>query len=165
MAGAAERLPAARVATPSPWLDWRPPRIAQALAAAALVAHGLIWGLEAPLGRAPLAGAAAAALGFAWMVWAAWCFRRAGTTIRPTGVPSRFVDERPFAYGRNPMYLGMVVVLLGLGVALGVPLLAAAALGFALVMQRVHIPHEEAALRQAFGGWYIDYAAQVRRWI
>jgi protein-S-isoprenylcysteine O-methyltransferase Ste14 len=29
----------------------------------------------------------------------------------------------------------------------------------------VHVPHEEAALRRAFGGWYSDYAARVRRWI
>jgi protein-S-isoprenylcysteine O-methyltransferase Ste14 len=165
MAGAAEHLPATRAAAARPWLSSRPPRIAQAFAAAALLAHGLIWGLEAPLGRAPALGAAGVAAGLGWMVWAAWCFRRAGTPIRPTDIPTRFVDEGPFAYGRNPMYLGMAVALLGLGVALGVPLLAAAALGFAAVVQRVHIPHEEAALRHAFGGWYIDYAARVRRWI
>jgi protein-S-isoprenylcysteine O-methyltransferase Ste14 len=166
VAGAAERLAVALPATAaSPWLRRRPPRIAQAFAAAALLAHAALWGLEAPFGRAPVVGTIGIAAGLGWMVWAAWCFRRAGTTIRPTEVPTRFVDDGPFAYGRNPIYLGMVVVLLGFAVALGVPLLAAAAFGFAAVMQRVHIPHEEAALKRAFGGWYIDYAAQVRRWI
>jgi protein-S-isoprenylcysteine O-methyltransferase Ste14 len=40
---------------------------------------------------------------------------------------------------------------------------AGAAAALAVVVQRVHIPHEEAQLQHAFGGWYSDYAARVRR--
>jgi protein-S-isoprenylcysteine O-methyltransferase Ste14 len=63
------------------------------------------------------------------------------------------------------MYLGIVVALVGVGLALGVPFMALAAVAFALIVHRVHIPHEEAALQRAFGGWYSDYAAKVRRWL
>jgi protein-S-isoprenylcysteine O-methyltransferase Ste14 len=39
------------------------------------------------------------------------------------------------------------------------------AVAFAAIVRRVHIPFEEAQLRRAFGGWYSDYAATVRRWL
>lgn len=150
---------------PSRWVRFRPPRIAQALTVLALAVHAAIWGVAAPFGRSVAAGATLLALGLGWMIWAWARFRTAGTPIPPTARPRRLVDDGPFAVGRNPMYLGIVVAMLGLAVLLGVPTLAAAALAFALVVQRVHIPFEEARLREAFGGWYSDYAAAVRRWL
>jgi protein-S-isoprenylcysteine O-methyltransferase Ste14 len=56
-------------------------------------------------------------------------------------------------------------MMLGLGLAVGVPLMAIAALNFVAIVSSVHIPHEEANMRRAFGGWYSDYAASVRRWL
>jgi protein-S-isoprenylcysteine O-methyltransferase Ste14 len=147
------------------WLHVRPPRIAQGLALLALMGHVAVWGFEAPFGRSTLGGAALLAAGLGWMLWAAWMFRQAATTIRPTAVPSILVDEGPYRYGRNPMYLGMTVALLGVGLALGAPFMAVAAVAFAVIVHRVHIPFEEAQLRRAFGGWYSDYAATVRRWL
>lgn len=75
------------------------------------------------------------------------------------------VDEGPYRLGRHPVYLGTVLLLLGLGGALGVPLLAVAAALFAGIVAAVHVPHEEAQLLARFGGWYRDYAAAVRRWV
>jgi len=121
--------------------------------------------VAAPFGQAPLAGAALAAAGVAWVAWARACFRNAGTPVRPADAPRVLVDHGPFAFGRNPMYLGIAAGLSGGALALGVPLLALAAAAFLGVVARVHVPHEEAALKRAFGGWYSDYAAQVRRWI
>jgi protein-S-isoprenylcysteine O-methyltransferase Ste14 len=63
------------------------------------------------------------------------------------------------------MYLGMVVMMLGLGLASGVPFMAIAALSFVVIVTAVHIPHEEAQMQRTFGGWYSDYAASVRRWL
>lgn len=142
----------------------RPPLLALGLAGLALALHAALWGAAAPLGRVPALGGPLLALGLTWMLWAAALFRRAGTTIRPTGRPAVLVDEGPFRFGRNPMYLGMAAALLGLGLLLGSPLVAASALAFAAVLDRVHIPFEEAQLRRQFGGWYSDYAAEVRRW-
>lgn len=143
----------------------RPPLLAAGFAATAGALHALTLGTAAPLGRAPLAGGLLAAAGLAWLLWAAWLFRRAGTTLRPWGQPVVLVEEGPYRLGRHPMYLGLVAVLLGAALGLGVPLLALAAAAFAFVVQRVHIPFEEARLRQHFGGWYSDYAARVRRWL
>ncbi|WP_284616548.1 methyltransferase family protein [Aquabacterium humicola] len=151
--------------SPPRWVTLRPPRIAQALMAAAVALHAALWGIEAPLGRLPAVGALIAAAGAAWVLWAWWCFRRAATPVLPTAEPRVLVDEGPFRYGRNPMYLGLALVITGGGVALGSPLLALAAVAFVLIVDRLHIPFEEARLRRRFGGWYSDYAADVRRWI
>lgn len=146
-------------------LAWPPPPIAFALLALALAVHVAVWGLTAPYGRLIWAGLAVEAVGLAWMLWAWWRFRITGTPITPTARPTRFVDDGPFRFGRNPMYLGMTVSMLGLALKLGAPTLVAAAAAFVAIVQHVHIPHEESQLRAAFGGWYSDYAASVRRWL
>lgn len=138
-------------------LRLQPVVLAAGLAAFALLLHVLLWGVQAPLGRTPAGGGALAAAGLAWAAWAAW-------QLRP-GRPPRLLDEGPFRYGRNPLYLGIAVALVGAAAALGSPPLVLAAGVFAVLMQRLHIPHEEAALRRAFGGWYSDYCASVRRWL
>jgi len=102
------------------------------------------------------AGTVAAAGGLLWAAWAWLCLRQAGP---------RFVDHGPYAIGRHPMYLGLTMSLLGAAPALGLPALAVVALAFGTLLQFVIIPHEEAQLRLAFGGWYSDYAADVRRWL
>jgi protein-S-isoprenylcysteine O-methyltransferase Ste14 len=152
-------------APPSRWLRLRPPTLARALTMLALALHTLAFGFAAPFGRAPLGGALLMAAGFAWMAWAWWCFRRADTPLAPTAQPVMLIDHGPYRYGRNPMYLGMVALMLGLGVAAGVPLMALAALNFVVIVGAVHVPFEEAQMQRAFGGWYRDYAASVRRWI
>jgi protein-S-isoprenylcysteine O-methyltransferase Ste14 len=91
--------------------------------------------------------------------------RRAGTSLPSSATPTVLVDEGPYRFGRNPIYLGMLAMMLGLGLAAGVPLMAVAALNFVAIVASVHIPHEEANLQRAFGGWYSDYAASVRRWV
>lgn len=63
------------------------------------------------------------------------------------------------------MYLGITTALLGTAMALGLPLLLVGALLFAAIVHTVHIPREEALLERRFGGWWRDYAADVRRWL
>jgi len=168
MAGAVElwdrRLPV--IAAPARWVRLRPPGLALALVALGLAGQLLLSRLGLPmLPRAPLAGAALAAAGLAWMLWAAWHLRRAATTLLPIGLPTVLVEEGPYRFGRNPMYLGMAVVMAGIALAAGAPLVATATMVFVRLLQRLHIPFEEARLKQTFGAWYSDYAAQVRRWL
>ena len=111
------------------------------------------------------AGTVMAVAGLAWAAWAAWHLRAAGTSLRPAGQPQVLVEEGPYRYGRNPMALGLGLVLAGLPLALGLPLLALAGLAYLALMHKVRIPAEEQRLRQHFGGWYVDYTQQVRRWL
>ena len=147
------------------WVNLRPPRLAQALGLLALVGHALLWGTAAPLGRLPATGGLMSAAGLSWALWAVWHFRQAQTTIFPAGAPTMLVDDGPYRYGRNPMYLGITVAIAGAALALGSPLLALAAALFVTIVALVHVPFEEQRLRQAFGGWYSDYAGGVRRWL
>ena len=177
MAGAVERgrgvtavVTAAAVASrrsPTRWspLRWRPPGIALALATAAGAGHVALWGGSAPWGHAPVSGALLAAGGLVWTVWAWALFRAAGTPVRPSETPLQLIEEGPYRFGRNPMYLGLAALLLGAALGLGVPLLALAALLFAAVAHLLHIPDEEAQMTRRFGGWYRDYVASTRRWL
>ena len=157
--------PAPATARPSRWLRLRPPTLARVLTVIAMGLHALGFGIAAPFGRSLAGGALLMAAGFTWMAWAWWCFRQAGTPLRPTAQPTLLVDEGPYRFGRNPMYLGIVVMMLGMGLASGVPFMAIAAANFVVIVGAVHIRHEEAQLQRTFGGWYSDYAASVRRWI
>ena len=150
---------------PSRWLRLRPPTLARVLAVIAMGLHAIAFGIDAPFGRSIAGGTLVMSAGFVWMAWAWWSFRQAGTPVPPTAQPTRLVDHGPYRFGRNPMYLAMTVMMLGMGLASGVPFMAIAALNFVVIVNSVHIPFEEARLRQAFGGWYSDYAAGVRRWI
>lgn len=165
MAGAVESLRAAPspVAAARPWAS--PSLAAGGLTLLALIGHVMLWGLSAPLGRALLAGLAVELAGLAWALAAWWNLSRAADGAAARGAAAVFVDHGPFAFGRHPMYLGTVVAMLGIALGLGAPFMLAAAASFVVLMERVQIPHEEAQLRRAFGGWYSDYAATVRRWL
>jgi protein-S-isoprenylcysteine O-methyltransferase Ste14 len=152
-------------APPPRWVRLRPPWLAQALVAAALMVHAALWGTGAPLGRWPATGILLALAGAAWCGWAAWTLRRAGTPIHPRAEPRVLVDEGPYRFGRHPMYLGLALTIGGVAIAFGSPLLLLAGVAFAAVVARVHVPFEEKMLRRRFGGWYSDYAADVRRWL
>jgi len=143
-----------------------PALLAGALVIAALLLHAVVPAAVAPAGGGwPLVGAAVAAAGAAWALWAVGTLHAAGTPLAGDAEPRVLVEEGPYRFGRHPFYLGVTAAQLGLALALGVPALAAGAAVFAAVVQRVHIPHEESRLRRRFGGWYSDYAAQVRRWL
>lgn len=179
MAGAGELMPAgtshARALTvvtpqradaaPNRWQRVRPPALALGLTIVALALHAIVLRGAVPWAQSMALGAAMVAAGFGWMAWAWATLRRAGTPLPSIAKPTVLVDEGPYRFGRNPIYLGMLVMMLGVGVVAGVPLMAIAAANFVAIIASVHIPHEEANLKRAFGGWYSDYAASVRRWI
>ena len=139
--------------------------LAAGLTALAVGSHLAVWGVDAPWGRAPLAGTLLLATGLAWIAWAVATLRAAGTPIGSGRAARVLVEEGPYRLGRHPIYLGSVVAMTGAALALGMPLLVLAALVFALIAATRLVPQEEAALRRHFGGWYGDYAADVRRWL
>ncbi len=91
--------------------------------------------------------------------------RRAGVSPLPWKVPGRLVTRGPFRYSRNPLYVSLGIVYVGISVALNVlwPLFL---LVFALVIvDRSVIRREETFLENRFGEEYRSYKLKVRRWI
>jgi protein-S-isoprenylcysteine O-methyltransferase Ste14 len=69
----------------------------------------------------------------------------------------------PFAYSRNPIYLGSLLMLFGLGIALRTYLVVIAI--YPLWFFSKSIKHEEALLEKHFGKKYLLYKAKVRRFL
>ena len=105
-------------------------------------------------------------LGLAILVTAAIQFRLAHTTTNPLTPEktSRLVISGIFGYTRNPMYLAMLLFLLGLGLQLGNAFNTLTAAGFVYYMNHFQIKAEEKALEQLFGKEYTLYCKAVRRW-
>lgn len=97
--------------------------------------------------------------------WSVFLFRRSGQSPNPW-MPTPKIEERgPFRFTRNPMYLQMVLVCIGLAVVLMNWWLLALTPGVAWLLQRYAIRPEEAYLEQKFGDAYLAYKRKVRRWI
>jgi protein-S-isoprenylcysteine O-methyltransferase Ste14 len=78
--------------------------------------------------------------------------------------PERLVTGGPFAWCRNPMYLGHLIFLLGLALSLRSALAAAMTLATAIWFQ-LRVQRDEKRLAQRFGQPYLDYRARVKRWL
>ena len=78
--------------------------------------------------------------------------------------PERLVTSGPFAWCRNPMYLGHIIFLLGLTLTLQ-SVLAALITAATAVWSRLRVQRDEKRLRQRFGQPYVDYMRRVKRWI
>jgi len=92
-------------------------------------------------------------------------FGRARTTVKPFEPPSHLIVDGHYRYSRNPMYLGMVLVLVGVAVLFGTAMPAAVIPGFVWLMTRRFIEPEEKALEETFGEAYLAYRRAVRRWL
>jgi protein-S-isoprenylcysteine O-methyltransferase Ste14 len=104
-------------------------------------------------------------LSLALTIWAARTFKEAGTNVDVRQPALKIVTTGPFAYSRNPMYLGMALITVGFAVWLNT-LWILAALAVALVfLHSGVIMREEAYLEKKFGKQYLDYKTRVGRWL
>lgn len=94
-------------------------------------------------------------------------FRRARTTINPLKpkATSALVTTGVYRFTRNPMYLGMVVVLLAWAIWLASPPALLGLPAFVLYIGRFQIAPEERALAGIFGEAFTAYRSRVRRWL
>jgi protein-S-isoprenylcysteine O-methyltransferase Ste14 len=94
-------------------------------------------------------------------------FHRAKTTVNPfkPQTASALVTSGIYRRTRNPMYLGMLVVLVGWAVFLANVLSALAIVLFPAYITRFQIKPEERVLLSLFGERYVHYSHQVRRWL
>ena len=122
-------------------------------------------GFFLPAGR--LIALGLAATGVIVAVLGVVSFRRAKTTVNPLNpeAASALVVSGIYRLTRNPMYLGMLLVLLGWGVFLANVLTLLFPAVFVVLMNRLQILPEERALTAMFGSKFADYQSQVRRWL
>lgn len=131
--------------------------------ATARLAPGFAWAV--PAGAFLAAGLALAGLSLA--LWGVIAFRRARTTVNPLdpAATAQLVVAGIYRKTRNPMYLGMLLMLLGWGVFLAHPPACALGALFVPLMNRLQIVPEERILTARFGPAYAAYLSAVRRWL
>lgn len=105
------------------------------------------------------------AIGLVMPLYHALVFTRAGTSFRPFTRPNCLVTSHLYRVTRNPMYLGLALMLVGLAITLGSfsPLIVV--ILFVVAIDRLVIPHEQRMLEKRFGRAYRDYRQRVRRWL
>ncbi len=145
-----------------------PPLVSVAVPLAAVALEWLLpLGLLAAAGRPAILVPGLAVLCLAlWMaVSGARAFKRSGTNIDPRDAALVLVTGGPYRFTRNPMYLGMVLLQLGLALTFS---LDWALIGAAVVWAILHfgvVLREEAYLTRTFGTPYEDFLSKRRRWI
>jgi protein-S-isoprenylcysteine O-methyltransferase Ste14 len=92
-------------------------------------------------------------------------FRKVSTTVKPFEESSTLVTNGVFRFSRNPMYLGYMLILLGIAIILGSLTPFAIVPVFAILMDQVFIHVEESMLQVKFGQAWLQYKATVRRWM
>lgn len=97
--------------------------------------------------------------------WSVILFKRRGQSPNPWKETPHLEQRGPFRFTRNPMYLQMVLICLGLSVALMNWWLLILTPVVAWLLQRLAIRPEEAYLEERFGEVYLAYKRRVRRWI
>lgn len=104
---------------------------------------------------------------FLILVFSLQLFWRAGTTADPAHPEkaSKLVTGGIYKVTRNPMYLAMLLILLGFTVKIGNPFGLIPVMAFVWSMTQFQIKPEETALTEMFGDSYLEYQKQVRRWI
>jgi protein-S-isoprenylcysteine O-methyltransferase Ste14 len=105
-------------------------------------------------------------VGAAILVRCIWDFAAKGRgTLAPIDPPKRLVVQGLFRYVRNPMYLGVLVLLLGEAAFFkSIALLQYTGIWFAIV-HLVVVLYEEPSLRRRFGPPYERYCRSVHRWL
>jgi protein-S-isoprenylcysteine O-methyltransferase Ste14 len=123
-----------------------------------------LWLALPPLTVPRWLGAVVALPGLALIAAAVGVFRRSGEDPTPWTRSDQVIATGLYARTRNPMYLGMTIV--GIGLAIGLASMMGVLLAFvaAVVVGRTVIAREEEYLEAKFGDAYRAYCARVRRW-
>lgn len=110
-------------------------------------------------------GAVLMVAGLMLTIISAQIFHKADTPVRPFEASTALITHGPFRMSRNPMYLGMVIAMVGTALLLGTltPWLVPPA--FVAVIHHFFILPEEKLMEQTFGDEYRAYQFRVRRWL
>ena len=104
-------------------------------------------------------------IGFLFGIGAFLEFRKARTTLDPHGSSKQIVSSGVYRFSRNPIYLGFLLMVVGLPLTSGLYWGIIVAPFYIIMMNRLVIQYEEAYLEKKFGKTYTSYTSQVRRWL
>ncbi|HEY46851.1 MAG: hypothetical protein AMJ88_06845 [Anaerolineae bacterium SM23_ 63] len=104
-------------------------------------------------------------LGIALNLMADNAFKRYQTTVKPFQESSALITDGAYRLSRHPMYLGFVLILIGLSLLLGSISPYIVVIVFAILMDVVFIRVEESMLEAKFQDEWKEYKSKVRRWI
>jgi len=104
-------------------------------------------------------------IGFAGLISAWLQFKKSKAAICPTSKTTNIIRTGLYRYTRNPMYLGMFLILLGASFYMGTIPSMLAPVVFFLIIDKVFIPYEEEKLLTSFGDLYSEYMTVARRWL
>ncbi|WP_299640221.1 isoprenylcysteine carboxylmethyltransferase family protein [Devosia sp.] len=152
----------------NPQLPVLPPVLPAAAIVAAIVLDWLpLHFLAPPVGfnLQVIVGVVLTALGIWLGASASRLFQREGTNVIPTQPTTRIVTSGPYRFTRNPMYLGMVLVVLGISLIFSLEWGVILTPVLWLALDRLIVVREEAYLRRKFGASYEALLTRTRRWI
>jgi protein-S-isoprenylcysteine O-methyltransferase Ste14 len=124
------------------------------------------WEADDPAPAPQVLGGALLVLGAALVLETTARFALEGRgTPAPFAAPQRFVARGSYRVVRNPMYVGVLALIVGQALLLGREVLLIWAAVAALLFHLFVVLHEEPGLRKQFGLEYEDYRARVGRWL
>ncbi len=145
-------------------IKMRPPRIAAALILAAAIVHWFASNGNSMRFASPRVGAFLGLAGFTLMMWAWLLFKRQNLAVCLPDRTAHITKTGPYRFTRNPMYLGMILMMLGLALFIGTAPFYLSAIVYFGILNFAFCPFEEDKLTAAFGEEYSQYRNRVRRW-
>ena len=130
-----------------------------------VVLHFLLPGVKIVAYHWNLLGVVPLVLGIVMNLIADRAFKKVGTTVKPYEESTTLITEGVFRVSRHPMYVGFVLILLGIAILGGSLTPYIVILIFAILMDVVFIRVEEKMLEETFGETWMEYKKKVRRWI
>ena len=98
-------------------------------------------------------------------IWGERTLKRGGTNVNPMQPTLAIVSNGPYRFTRNPLYLALVGLYLGITLAVGRAWPLVFLIPVLLVTHYGIIKREERYLAGKFGEPYLEYSKRVRRWI
>ncbi len=108
-------------------------------------------------------------VGMLLVIWANYTLLHIGKiglrAREPMQTPSNLVVVGPYRYSRNPIYLAVLMMLLGLVIVLSSLVVLLGLIVVYIVFRYIFIKREEIILEDAFGDEYREFKNRVRRWV
>ena len=144
-----------------------PPAIALLIAMAMWALSRVTPSLQVPTGIRLSLALAVALVGIGFSAAGVISFRLAKTTLNPTKpqLTSSLVSSGIYTITRNPMYVGLLFILIALAIFLSSAWALLGPVAYVFYIGRFQIAPEERALTALFGAEYTAYLSKVRRWL